>query len=225
MIYSNDIYYNSEKFLPPLLRRPVRLSWLQVLLRSLQKKNDDNFNNQSYLSGWTGLSKWSSAVTYNNGNLTRFGIAVYESLIANNLNVSPPSDNTKWLLLENDFVGVNERVKYNSGKMLFEYVLNRYLNVTATTLPAIYINNLTIDLTGFYLGFDNNNPSGYLGDETNQIDFMGDNYSLNTYAFVIFVPLALFMTLGGNLADREQTVRNVADKYVLTGMKYSISKY
>lgn len=227
-IYDFDTDYVTEKFIPPLLRLPKRLAWLQVLNSSLKKKQNYIFaNTNSYRSGFT-VIRWSNVTAYTKGNIVRFGISVYEALV-NNTGVVPSSDDTTWLLIEKDFVGADERVKYNAGKMLFEYILNRYLNTTATTVPLIYIMNNSINTNGFYMGVTGD-KKGFMGTNVNQKHYLGTSYSLTQYAYTIYVPLAIANSLTSETPDvvpnitanRENIVRGVADKYNLAGLLYNV---
>ena len=222
-IYGFDTDYISEKLIPPQLRTTKRLAWLRVLSSNLQDKFNDIFGVQSYYKGFS-LANWSSVTNYNIGNRVKYGISIYEAL-TDNTGLSPDVNTDDWLLIEKDFVGANERVKYNSQKMVLEYVLNRYLNTTATTMPTIYILTNTVDVNGFYIGIDGQSELGELGVNTNQDDFLGTSYTLNGYAFTIYVPLALYTSLGTTAANRENRVRNVADKYVIAGINYNVTTY
>lgn len=226
-IYSYNVNYVQEKLTPPLLRKPIRIDWLKTLTRPIQLKYDDIFGTQSFVNSFN-YAKWSSVTAYTVGNRVRFGISIYEALVANT-NIDPPSDSDTWLLIEKDFVGIDERSKFTSQHMVFQYVLNRYLNTTVSTIPQIYVTRNVIDTNGFYMGADGDGTYGELatntGTITTQDDFLGTSYSLNQYAMTIYVPTALFTTLGSNAANREQTVRNVADKYVLAGILYDVQQY
>lgn len=231
-IYDFDTDYTSEQLTPPLLRLPKRLAWLKTLLASLKKKNGYVFGSTMSFKAGFSVSTWSVLTAYVVGDRVRFGISVYEALLAST-GVVPGSDSVTWLLIEKDFVGSDERLKYNSGKMLFEYVLNRYLNYSATSVPLIYITTNTIDTNGFYMGVDGDGQFGEMGVDTNQNDFLGTSYTLNQYAFTIYVPIALantFTTETPNVApaistNRENIVRGVADKYRLAGILYNVVTY
>lgn len=222
-IYGFDTDYISEKLVPPLLRATKRLAWIRVLVANIQQKYNDIFGVQSYYNGFY-YANWSSVTAYVVGNRVKFGIAIYEC-IEDNTGLSPEVNTDEWLLIEPDFVGADERVKYNGGKMVLEYVLNRYLNTTATTIPTIYIQTNTVDVNGFYMGVDGISELGELGTNTSQNDFLGTSYTLNQYCFTIYVPAALYTTLGTSAANRENRVRNVADKYVIAGINYNVTTY
>lgn len=230
-----DVNYVQEKLLPPLLRTPIRLDWLKTLTRPIQLKYNDIYGVQSFVRSFS-YAKWNVLTAYTVGNRVRFGISIYECLIANT-GTDPSSDDVTWLRIAEDFVGIDERVKFSSQHMVFQYVLNRYLNTTASTIPQIYTLKNSIDTNGFYLGADGDGTYGELGyntgSVTNQDDFLGTSYSLNQYAFTIYVPIALansFTSGTPNVvpnisANRENMVRNVADKYVLAGITYNVVTY
>lgn len=223
-IYGYDTNYVLEQLLPPELRTSMRLAWIRTLLASVRSKYNDIFGStQSYTAGFS-YTNWSSITAYVVGNRVKYGISIYESLTGNT-GLDPEVNKMDWLLIEKDFVGSFERIKYNGQKMVLQYVLNRYLNITATTLPTIYITTNTVDVNGFYLGVDGASELGELGDNTNQNDFLGTSYSLNQYSFTVFVPVALFATLGTTTANRENRVRNVVDKYKYAGTNYNVLTY
>jgi len=200
-------------------------------LASLKKKQGYVFGPNSFKNGFNVIT-WNVATNYALGDTVRFGVSVYEALVAN-VGIIPSSDEDTWLLVEKEFIGADERNKYNAGKMLFEYVLNRYLNTTATTVPLIYITTNTIDVNGFYMGADGDGTYGELGVNTNQNDFLGTSYTLTQYAFTIYVPIALSNSFTSEAADvapaistnRENIVRGVADKYNLAGLLYNVITY
>jgi hypothetical protein len=222
-IYSYDTGYVAEQLLPPQLRTTMRLAWLRTLLASVKSKYNDIFGVQSYTQGFS-LANWSSVTNYAIGNRVKYGVSIYEALTAN-VGLDPEVNTTDWLLVEKDFVGAFERVKYNGQKMVLQYILNRYLNTTYATIPTIYITTNTIDTNGFYIGVDGASELGELGDNSNQNDFLGTSYTLNQYSFTVYVPVLLFATLGTNAANRENRVRNVVDKYKLAGTNYNVTTY
>ena len=230
-----DVNYVQEKLTPPLLRAPIRLDWLKTLTYPIQKKYDDIYGVQSFVRSFS-LAKWSAVTAYVVGNRVRYGISIYECLIANT-GVDPTSDSVTWFKICEDFVGIDERIKFSSQHMVFQYVLNRYLNITYATIPQIYTVKNSIDTNGFYMGVDGDGSYGEMGVGTgaltNQDDFMGTSYSLNQYAFTIYVPIALANSFTSETPDvvpniapnRERMVRNVADKYKLAGMTYNVVTY
>ena len=231
-IFSFNTDYISEKLVPPLLRSTMRLAWIRTLLASIKSKYNDIFGVSSYVYGYS-IAKWNVGTNYAIRDRAKDGIAIYEALVAN-VGIVPHSDSVTWLLVCLDFVGAEERRKLNGQKMVLEYALNRYLNTTATTIPTIYILNNVIDVNGFWMGNGNGQGEyGEMGNSSNQDDFMGISYILNQNAFTIYVPIALansFTTETANVVpaistNRENMVRNIADRYVIGGITYNILTY
>jgi hypothetical protein len=214
-----------DRMTPPKLRQTRFIAWLTVLFAPLKLKYDDIFN--KYKTGDTSTA-WSNVTAYVVGDRVRYGIGIYEALTANT-GIVPISDSQTWYKVNDDFVGTDERIMYNSQRIVFEYLLNRYFNVTPTTAPLIYITTNNIDTNGFYLGDSAINENGELAFGTygfsNANDYLGTSYSLNQYAFTINVPIALYTPLGATNTDRDNVIRNIADKYVIAGVLYDITTY
>jgi hypothetical protein len=219
-IYNFDIDYLTEKLTPPVLRQSRIIAFLKVICRPLQLiwKNTEKYFNGS------GYAIWSNVTTYNRGDKVRYGYEIYDALQSSTGEV--PFENTDyWLMINKDFVGLDARARFNGGKMLFEYILNLYLNTTYATLPTIYTTRNTVDVNGFFMGTDGASELGELGTETNQDDFLGTTTTINQYAMTIYVPSALYTSLATTSADREARVRNIADRYVYAGIQYNVTTY
>jgi hypothetical protein len=231
-IFAFDYKTTTDQLTPPLLRKPIRLSWLYSLAYPIQKRfNDDLGATNSYKKGFIPIAKWSAALPYTTGTKIRYGIKVYEAL-KNSTGVVPYNNPTTWQLISNDFVGADSRAKFNNGKMLFEYVLNLYLNTTAYTVPAIYIQKHLLEADGFYLGVDGDTV-GMLGTNVNQSQFLGTAYILDQRSFTVWVPITLANSLYSGTPDvapaissqRENIVRGVVDKYNTVGSLYYVKTY
>lgn len=218
-MYAFSTTYLTEKLLPPALRQVRILAFLRVLAIPLQSKWNDFLE---FISG-SSYTNFSDVTFYVVGDRVKYGQSIYECILP--IVGVIPYDTTYWLLINKDFVGCDARVKFNSQKMVFEYVLNLYLNTTPTTLPLIYTTRNTVDVNGFYIGVDGVSELGELGTSVNQDDFLGTSYTLGQYAMTIYVPLALYTALASTAADREAIVRNIADRYVLAGIEYNVLTY
>lgn len=216
--------YDMEKFLPPQLRTPIRMAWLKTLFKPIQTKFDNIFGTQSFYKGYNVIN-WSASTAYVKGNKIRYGNSVYECILPN-VGIVPQGDKTDtWLLICTDFIGADQRAGFNNSKMLLEYILNLYLNTTFATIPTIYITKTPTDFNGFYDGYLIDNNQGEEGVAGNQIHFEGISYGLNTTSFTVFVPAALFTTLGTNAANRENRVRGIVDRYNTAGATYLVTTY
>lgn len=219
-MYAFDIDYLTEKLTPPQLRQIRIIAFLKVICRPLQLiwKNTEKYFNGS------GYAVWSNATTYFRGDKVRYGYEIYDAL-QGSTNEVPFNNPDYWLMINKDFVGLDARVRFNGGKMLFEYILNLYLNTTYSTIPTIYTTRNSVDVNGFFMGTDGNSELGELGKENNQDDFLGTTATINQYAMTIYVPAALYASLATTTADREARVRNIADRYVYAGIQYNVVQY
>lgn len=220
-LYDIDFNNQSAYLLPPDKRTANLTTLVQSLSSPLQYVRDLVLG--SYKKGATapdyvaGVYAKYDQVVYNNG--------VYESLVDGN-NVAP-SDLTKWKLIQDNFIGVDERILYNGGKLILEYALNKWFDTTFLQPPLvsdIYLTTNPTLLSVFRVG--------YTEDESSSVaDFASSENVFNDYLFspsiglTINIPLAVFNALGADDATREARVRNFANKYVIAGVFYDIQTY
>lgn len=203
---------------PPVLRKPVHQAWGDVLLTPMQYLRDLTFNdfaNGSSYPSYSGASAYTSndRVSYNNRG-------VYES-ISGSTGILP-TDINSWNLINENYIGVRERVKYNSQKMLFEYGLNRWFQCT-----GIYIDNNPILNTGLLMG----NTGAYSSALSNSSTPTSASYLINSFSgfttnsYTIYVPTGVYTDLGITNIERENVVRSFADNYNLAGFIYNVVAY
>lgn len=218
-MYAFNTTYLTEKLTPPALRQVRVLAFLRVISAPLTSKWNDFLE---YING-SNYSVFDISNAYSVGNRIRYGYAIYECIQASTGYL--PTNTDYWLLINKDFVGVDARRKFNGQKLVFEYVLNLYLNTTPYTVPLIYTTRNAVDGNGFYIGSKGYGDRGQMSKSTNQDDYIGTGYTIGQYAMTIYVPLALYNSLASTASDREQRVRNVADKYVPAGILYNVTTY
>lgn len=222
-LYSLDTDFIGANLLPTSLRKAIHLAWIKVILKPLSLLFDKTF--LKYKDGDT-------ITTYNNGTTYTFGDTVkytdksiYELIVSSSVGVNP-SNTTNWVKVNDIFIGTDERVKYTSQKLLFEYSLNRYFEVPSID-PQIYITRNSIYTTPFVMGISGIYSAPMSKDSGFSTSFLGNSYTYSSlhFDYTIYVPTTLFTSLGSTLANRENAVRNFADKYNLAGMTYSITTY
>lgn len=224
-LFELDTDYIGEQLMPPKIRKVKSLAWLKVILKPLS--NLFNIDFKDYTLG-TSYSLWSSVTPYVFGNRVLWSDKrVYELIVTSSTN-DLPSDTTKWLLCQDTFIGVDERVKYSSQKLLFEYALNKFFMVSPLPTDQIYIDNNFVNVGNvFLMGLTGQSSSLMPDNSVNQIHYMGLTPAYNTaiYDYTINVPIAVFTALGTNDANRETAIRNFADLYNLSGMQYNVVTY
>jgi hypothetical protein len=221
-IYDFDVSVTAPELMPPTLRQNSHKAWFNVLLKPIQYLWSLIF--EDYKDG-TSYVLWSNLTTYSATNRVLFtDKSNYECINTALGNTQSPLNGLYWIKIQDNFIGVNERIKYNSQIIVFEYALNKWF---LNPLPAdqIYITNngtssqMLMGQTSAYSSTIPNNSiySTY---------YMGNVYTPTQYDFTIYFPIALFNALQPTLAiDKEKLIRNFADKYKLAGMNYNIITY
>jgi len=231
-IYDYDITNATANLTPPHKRKPTTLAFLSIFNWMLQKLHYLFF--YSYADG-DAAGDWISGVTYVFESKTRYNNAIYECINGTGVTsaINPATDTTNWIKVQDSFIGCRERVKYTGAKISIEFALNRYFKLV-TTLPflganhttQIYITNNASSSNNFWLSNGGLNArTSYLSNGSNQRYFLGNAYTPASYNFTIYVPIALFNSLGTTTANREGVIRSVADKQVQCGKIYNIITY
>src|ERR1700742_3388077 len=104
-IYDIDYGEMGVQLLPPDKRQPAMKAWVNVLLKPIQWLRDLWLGD--YRTGSSG-TLWLNSTTYAKGERVVFKGSAYESLADGNLN-NLPTDITKWFIVQQNFIGVEER--------------------------------------------------------------------------------------------------------------------
>lgn len=224
-----DIDYNDLVFnvTPQTRRKPRFISWLLSLLAPQKNVSDLFFD--VYVGGATYPYFNPLVTSYPKGTRVTFLGAIYEAQIVV-LGGALPTNTNYWTQIVADYRGVNERVRYNSQKILLEFILNKWFNTTwlqpddpfNPTRPEIYVDsNLTDNqvLTSYYT--ENAESNVYYYDSLTYA-YVLNTYTFNQPAFTIFIPSWLPIALG---VDANNQIRAIADKYVIAGITYDIQTY
>lgn len=193
------------------------LAWGAVLTAPIQTLHDLIFN--EYADG-------SNAFPYNNATSYVVGDeviytdrGVYQCIVNSTGNL--PSDAAFWALISDNYIGVRERIKYSSQKLTFEFGLNRWFQAT-----GIFITNNDSTSTTFTMGETGEFSSFMPNSDRYQKDYLTNDYLVpTTNNYTINVPVAVFDPLASNDTDRENIVRDFADKYNAAGMIYNVVKF
>jgi hypothetical protein len=220
-VYDIDYSITGPQLLPPDKRRTRMLAWIKALLSPLQYLQLLVFT--SYKQGSTAPQY--AAGAYNKGDRVVYFFSVYESLVA--ANTSVPTTPGYWVKVQDNFIGVDERVKYSGAKLVLEYALNKWFVTQFRQPPAqsdIYITVNQIVLNGFIIGATEarsskigiTGSSEYIG--STSISAAGSNMDIH-------MPLAVFNALASTNAQRDSIVRAFVNKYVTAGIIYSVLTY
>ena len=215
-IYDYDNQIVGEQLMPPVLRTDKQLSWINTLTAHVQNLWSLIFEDYRVGSVYPDYGFFTQ---YYVGDRVLFADKSIYECISNSLNISC-LDTTKWVKVNDIFIGSDERVKYSAQKLLFEYALNKFF-ITS----GIYITNNFIDVGDvFVMDTDSTESSVMPLDSFYQEDYMDltATYASGIYDYTIFVPIADYTTLG---SSANAIIRTFADKYNLAGMQYDIQTY
>jgi hypothetical protein len=220
-----DVNYANvgQQLLPPDKRGNFMTRWVAAMLRPLQWLVDIRLN--SYRNGST-APPYLNSTTYAKGDLVLYRYSVYESQVNGNLG-NDPLNTTYWSKVQDNFIGVLERLKYNGHTLILTYALNKYFGTTfrqPNNVSDIYI-AINPKPTSVFLVGDTEVQSSKVYYNTSS-EFVVNSYSFAAYTnMTIFVPLAVYNALDVDPANRERIIRNFADQYVVGGITYSVATY
>jgi len=215
-IYDYDNQIVGEQLTPPVLRTAKQLSWINTLTAAVQNLWSLIFEDYRVGSVYPDYGFFTQ---YYVGDRVLFTDKSIYECISNSLNISC-LDTTKWVKVNDIFIGSDERVKYSAQKLLFEYALNKFF-----ISSGIYITNNFIDVGDvFVMDTDSTESSVMPLDSFYQEDYMDltATYASGIYDYTIFVPIADYTSLG---SSANAIIRTFADKYNLAGMQYDIQTY
>jgi hypothetical protein len=214
MRYDFDIKANAVELLPPDKRKVSNIRLIWSLLSPLQWVRDLLFG--SYFEGATAPGYVPGTVAYLSQVI--YDRKVYMSLIDGNTDL--PTAST-WTLVQNNFIGVKERILYNASKLVFEYALNKEYGTTfrqPTAISDIFITKLSAQQYGFLVG-ETEPYCSSVGQFTASEAIGGSWTAVYLNHFQINVPAALLssVTIGH--------IRDYANQYVPASLKFTIVSY
>lgn len=146
--------------------------------------------------------------------------SVYYSLV--DYNTDLPTAAT-WLKIQDNFLGIDERVKFNGQSIVLEYALNQQFGGTfrpqgSSSLSDIYLINAPFIIEGFQVG-QTETASGSVG-RTTSSDTIGLRYPfIQISNFEVKIKSSLF------ILTNEQEVRNFINRYIPISLNYIVSIY
>lgn len=240
--YDVDYSKHVNWLLAPHKRKPKRLAWLNALISPLQWIHD-----VFYGIFYNGIDAplWQELTNYTVGDriIMTDNFTVWEC-VEDNYDVSPFEYNppqTSWIKIADDWIGVKEKAKYNSQRMVLEYLLNRRFSVQYGTVYRDGIFNPTTWVRS------NANSDIFISDLDTKRKFFRINTStgtgvgtianparpglyteitpFSTQRFAINVPITSPSGLNMATGVTEAGIRAIADPYVIAGITYQVIFY
>lgn len=220
-IFDIDFNQQAVDLMPPNKRSISIIAFVRALLKSIQWSRDLVLD--SYKNGATADPY--APGTYNKYDQVVYKQRVFESLTSEN--DTNPDDITNWRLIQNNFIGIDERILYNGTNLVLTYALNKWFGTVFRQPPAvsdIYISTNEILAPIFRVGLTPD-VSSTVGLETSSETVGIDFDFTNINEFTIFVPVLVYNALDPAPANRDAVIRNFADRYVAFSLKYNIQTY
>lgn len=204
----------------PRLRKTKIVSFLNVLSNQLTNRRSKYFD---YYVGGALPATFNIGAVYILGNKVIYGFRLYECVAPVQVVGEYPDTSVNFILMQNDFAGADERLKYTNQKVMLEYILNRYFNM-ATTLPKIYINNnFTVNFSG-WLYKDDTLTMQVKKASSNSAYLLSGDYALPATQndFTIHISAPLYAAISPTPATANLIIRNLVDKYNIVSVRYNI---
>jgi hypothetical protein len=220
-------------FLPPKKRLPIYKAWVKTLVKPLQVLYNTMFG--TFKDGNT-APLWVTATAYAVGDQVQYeDKSVYECWVANTGEL--PTNTDYWFKIQDKFVGIEPRCKYNAQHLLFEWALNEWFGTTFVNVPGasdIYIDITGANIGAFLVGYTPTESSYVVYDEPEASGYIqAENLTTVAISFTIHVPLAVanaltnepLNTVPNISTNRENIIRQIADLYTYAGINYNVITY
>jgi hypothetical protein len=148
-----------------------------------------------------------------------------------------PTNTNFWFKIQDNFVGIEPRCKYNAQHILFEWALNEWFGTAFVNTPGasdIFIGPGSPSDVVLYVGFTEVNSSLIVyGNGEAQTFIQAINIANTGDEFSINVPIAVANALTTETANtvpnisanRENIIRQIADLYNYAGITYDVITY
>lgn len=221
-IYDVDFNQIAVQVTPPDKRNQRFIAWLKALVKPIQWLRDLWMGD--YRTGTAAIA-WVSGTSYNKYARVLYKQKVYESLI--NGNTDDPTVQASWMVVQQNFIGVFERVQYTGVKLIFEFAINKYFGSVFRQPPGVSDIYITVAAKPYGVFIS----GGTVG--TSSVVFANNSsqFIINYYVFspfsnmTIHVPAALFASLDPDPMNCQKIIRNYADQYIIAGILYDIVTY
>ena len=220
-------------FLPAKKRLPIFKAWVKTLLNPLQVLYNTMFG--TFKDG-NNASDWIPATAYSVGVQVKYvDKAIYQCWVANTGEL--PTNTDFWFKIQEKFVGIEPRCKYNSQRLLLEWALNEWFGTTFVNAPGgsdIRIQPAGVGSNVFYVGLSTVDSSyAVFGNNEAQRFVQAIDITNTGSEFQIRVPIATANALTNEPPDtapaisqnRENIIRQIADLYVYAGINYDVITY
>lgn len=219
MIY--NIYRYARNLIPGRKRGKNHIAFIYALMDALAYLKTVVYD--IYVTGSS--DPVYTAGTYTQGTRKIYRLGVYEVIVESTS--AAPNNTSAWRKLQDYRVGAFARRNYSGNKLSLEFALNSIFGTAWGGLPYygyIYITTNADTVGSFIIGEEEDESSTVEEFDSSEAIYE-DAYEADRINFIIHFPVIEYTALGPNPESRETTVRNVVDKFIYAGIKYSITTY
>lgn len=205
----------AQDLLPPDKRSNENVGFLRGLLKAIQWSRDLILGN--YKTG-------SFAARYASGTYSAFDQVIYKKSVYYSLtdnNTALPTNPLFWKLIQPNFIGVDERIRFNGQSIVLEYALNKRFGGTFRPPPSlsnsdIYFTKTSLSPYGFRIG----QTIGSLVGQTNSSDTIG-----SSLPFILLNNFTINVLNSLYVQTNDQEIRGFVDLYIPISINYTITSY
>lgn len=236
-IYDIDFSQSTTELLPPSKRTSRTEAFLSLAGLYLQFLHDIIFN--TYQNGSIYPLFDNGSPYFNGDRVMDDDNGVYEVIdesafaLSGGFYTHPFTNPSMWVRLTKDWRGTSARIRYNSQKLVLEWVLNEYFgqvfrqpnDVTFSgTKSDIYVEDVQ-NYNPFFIAQDDVHASFAVDIPSTIQDFIIDDNSASVYiSRKIYVKAAWWATFNSS-GDGDEKMRSFIDKYIIAGCVYQILTY
>jgi hypothetical protein len=223
-IYDQDHNTIQKQLTPPDKRSTTMLAWERCLVKPIQWLHDLFFID--YAQGNTS-SQYNPATLYTVGNRVQYNDSVYE-VWQNPPTVGiDPTNINYWILIQDDFIGADERVTFNSQVLTFEFLLNKEFRTTfnqpnyaAPVHSDIWIENARIK-DGSFIVHPNSGAESFIRPNSYSVSFIRPNHSFSSVNFIVHYPISVIP----DNSDQLNKLKTLVEKFKLAGTVAGYQSY
>ena len=222
-MYLIDYFIKVEEGLPPDKRTDKNVSFMNALVGNISNLHAQMFG--TYKNANFSLLPWNGSPVNRNQNV-KYGKSVFQSLIDGN--TSEPTMSNTWLLITDNYLGSDFRLAVRGEKLIFEYAINIWFETSFRQPPLVSdiytTTNTILAVPVFRIGANEAQSSKVYRNTSSELIINAYNFA-DQYNMTIWVPVAVYNSLGATNNLREAIVRNFADRYINVGIQYNITTY
>lgn len=220
-MYSVDYAQKIIDLLVPDKRKPRNIAYNQALASGVSDNHDWIFSlwkEAQYISDWT-------AGSYVRNDSVKYGKSIFVAIKDTS---AEPTYSADWLLVSENFLGADFRLKIRNEKILFEYAINTWFGTTFRQPAAgnsdIHFTTNIIQIDAYIVGASEDESSKTFADMSSE--FIVNSHTFGTqYNMSVNVPLVFFNTLGISDSIRESIIRNFVNRHIAAGIIYNVITY